>query len=756
MDPSLLSKHSSNPLQAPSDDPINSKYLQDLSGVLKREKNRGGRDPSSVHNNGVSEPEDLISTSDGVHGNDFGVGYDDEDMVNDDEAEEGMEELDEEELTLFEKDEQEQAQILAEIEDLENTVPTLKIDFKLIDRLGEGTFSSVYKAIDLEHHHKWHNKVWLGYHPETSSAHFQSVPYPTNSKVYVAIKRIYVTSSPSRIQNEIMLMEDCRGCRHVAQLITAFREKDQVVAIMPYHRNADFRNYFNTVPLSSIQQYLRCLLRALRDIHARQIIHRDIKPANFLFDPSTGQGVVVDFGLAQRAESVASTSCNHTAPTKDHPHGSLKSFSREHMQNMRMTLAEARKRSSGPSDKVGWFAEDTRLHIKANRAGTRGFRAPEVLFKCEDQTGALDIWSVGTILLSFLSCKFPIFNANDDVEALMEIATILGRKRIEKCAQLHNRTFTTNVPSIDHPGIPWSEMIERLNPSLRNGSPVPPRPTRSSSSSPHSSYNSYYNRGTDPLLPSAYDLLEKMLLPDMTKRITARDALFHPFLIETLPAASRSLDADEDMNTNTNMFDMSDGAADGGEGVLESREVDDPETGETIVARGDDLYVPHPVGEGICKKGHWVDEETGEPCCFEVVDDRTHSKEKERSKPKKDESKLSAKAKAKRDHDRRERIARERECSVYRLYVGPTGNLVDINQPDLSSEMRVVKVRLRRLEAGEGIAIGLDPCEYHRNGVVDASFYETHVQELQAEMEEDDGYADGDGRETDGMYSDEG
>lgn len=28
-----------------------------------------------------------------------------------------------------------------------------------------------------------------------------------------------------------------------------------------------------------------------------------------------------------------------------------------------------------------------RHHIKANRAGTRGFRAPEVLFKCEDQNG---------------------------------------------------------------------------------------------------------------------------------------------------------------------------------------------------------------------------------------------------------------------------------------------------------------------------------------------------------------------------------
>ncbi|KAG9002360.1 hypothetical protein FRB94_003976 [Tulasnella sp. JGI-2019a] len=745
MDPLLLSKHSSNPLQAPSDDPLNGKYLQDLSGVLRREKNRGDRDPSSVHNNVVSEPEDVICTSEGDRGGDHRSIYDDEDMVDENEDADGSEEeLDEEERTLYEKDEQEQAQILAEIEDLENTVPTLKNDFKLIDRLGEGTFSSVYKAIDLEHHHKWYNKVWQGHHPENSSAHFQSVPYPVHNKVYVAIKRIYVTSSPSRIQNEIMLMEDCRGCRHVAQLITAFREKDQVVAIMPYHRNVDFRNYFNTVPLSSIQQYLRCLLRALRDIHARQIIHRDIKPANFLFDPSTGQGIVVDFGLAQRAESVASTSCNHTAPTKEHPHGSLKSFSREHMQAMRSALAEARKRSAGPSDRVGWFAEDTRLHIKANRAGTRGFRAPEVLFKCEDQTGALDIWSVGTILLSFLTCKFPIFNANDDIEALMEIAAILGRKRIEKCAQLHNRTFTTNVPSIDHPGVPWPEMIERLNPSLRSGSPIPP-PQRGSSSPS----NPCYSRGTDPLLPSAYDLLERMLLPDMTKRITARDALFHPFLAETIPIASSSDDGHE----NSNMLDVSDGGTIDNGCVLESREVEDLETGEMIVVTGDDCYVPHPVGEGICKKGHWIDDETGEPCCFEVVDDGMNTGRG--TKPKMDESKLSARVRAKREQARRDRIARERNLGVYRLHVGPTGNLIDNNQADPSQETRVVKVRLKRLEAGEGIAIGLDPCEFHRNGVVDASFYETHVQALQAEMDEDDAYGECEGREADGMYSDD-
>jgi cell division control protein 7 len=41
------------------------------------------------------------------------------------------------------------------------------------------------------------------------------------------------------------------------------------------------------------------MFRALRDVHARGIIHRDLKPANFLFNPTTWEGTMVDFGLAE-------------------------------------------------------------------------------------------------------------------------------------------------------------------------------------------------------------------------------------------------------------------------------------------------------------------------------------------------------------------------------------------------------------------------------------------------------------------------
>lgn len=58
---------------------------------------------------------------------------------------------------------------------------------------------------------------------------------------------------------------------------------------------------------------------------------------------------------------------------------------------------------------------------------------------------AIDVWSAGMILLFFLTGKFPIFQSQDDMEALVEIATIIGYKQMEKVATLHSQSlFTTS------------------------------------------------------------------------------------------------------------------------------------------------------------------------------------------------------------------------------------------------------------------------------------------------------------------------
>ncbi|EUC57814.1 cell cycle kinase, putative [Rhizoctonia solani AG-3 Rhs1AP] len=533
-------------------------------------------------------PRTADTLEDEEGGDEDAEGEDDEDYLNSkreevvgaeveeqDALDPGEDPSDDEENSLAMKDEMERHYISAEMRQLKERVRGLVGNYELIDRLGEGTFSSVYKAIDLNFS-KYDNREWnthLGYadypillastpHSSKSRSKQYTPAFERRGRVFVAIKRIYVTSSPQRIANEIELMEAVRGCRHVSQLITAFRDEDQVVCVMPFHRSVDFRDYFQSLPMRTMQTYFRHLFRALRDIHAREIVHRDVKPANFLFDPKagpdgTGWGVLCDFGLAQRVEYPERTQCLHTSPTKDKPHGSRTKQSTHESTVINRKINTVRKRAEAGSHNIGYKTEDHRPRVKANRAGTRGFRAPEVLFKCESQTVALDVWSAGIILLACLSGKFPLFNSNDDTEALAEIAAIVGRNKIEKAAMLHNRTFLTNIPSIcKDKSRTWTQLVQDMNPKLAQ---------------PPSSWPEVEKAEHQRMVEDALELLEHCLNLDATRRITARDALRCRFLRDRkLPP--------------------------------------------------DDALAPHPAGQGVCAKLHCLDatDESGQLWCVQL------------------------------------------------------------------------------------------------------------------------------------------
>lgn len=195
---------------------------------------------------------------------------------------------------MYYREWEERLEVVHDIEKVNSQVKGLAEKYRIVDRLGEGTFSSVYQAIDV-FHHQHNNDYWKGKDRSSPSNTGDDRP----PLVYVALKRIYVTSSPERIHNELDIMEDLRGARNVAQLISAFRDEDQVIAVMPYHPNDDFRLFYRLLDPPSMQKYFRCLLRGLGDCHRRGIIHRDVKPANFLYDYARAEGVLVDFGLAE-------------------------------------------------------------------------------------------------------------------------------------------------------------------------------------------------------------------------------------------------------------------------------------------------------------------------------------------------------------------------------------------------------------------------------------------------------------------------
>ncbi len=437
------------------------------------------------------------------------------------------------------EDEPVDGQVQDDMDKLQDCFPRFREKYKLIKRIGEGlpstglpfsrsqltsgflgTFSTVYKAEDLQYDHfdndwdldkeneKWTPPPIKRFRDATSSGTMSMTSLQTQQRrrkpKYVAIKKIYVTSSPSRILNELELLHDLRSCPSVCPLITAFRHTDQVVAILPYFRHADFREYFRKMTATDMAIYMRALFTALSAVHAHGIIHRDIKPTNFLYDPATQRGVLVDFGLAER-EGVDSKPCVcHDDPTA-----------------RKNRLRAAFNASSAPHN--GYPKSDTRPSRRANRAGTRGFRAPEVLFKCTEQTTKIDVWSVGVVLLTILSRRFPFFNSADDVEAMVEIATIFGTKRMRAAGQLHGCMFETSIPTIGQTGFSLEKIIMWST-------------CRSDTDEPLS--------GEEKL---ALEFLNRCLELDPARRISADEALEHSFLqlgLDVAPEAGEDDDLD--------------------------------------------------------------------------------------------------------------------------------------------------------------------------------------------------------------------
>lgn len=359
----------------------------------------------------------------------------------------------------------------------------------------QGTFSTVYKAEQL---------------PQPTTTDEEADDHMTESEAdtltskrrkirrkpqIVALKKIYVTSSPHRIMNELELLHELRHSPYICPLLTAFRHLDQVVAVLPYFRHLDFRLYYRDFLVNDMRHYFRCLFHGLAHVHKAGILHRDIKPTNFLYDHSRRSGVLVDFGLAERQGT-------DWQPCLCQESGSKR---RDRFIN---SYAVQLLQSTQNLQSTGYPKNDSRPSRRANRAGTRGFRAPEVLFKCTSQTTKIDIWSTGVILLTFLSRRFPFFNSADDVDAMIEIASIFGRKKMQSTAAMHGQVFETNIETVGDKGftfekiILWASCREKESDSLL--------------------------RGEEQAVEFLYGLLEL----DPHKRMSAKEALHHPFLTD--------------------------------------------------------------------------------------------------------------------------------------------------------------------------------------------------------------------------------
>ncbi|KAH7862982.1 hypothetical protein Vadar_011788 [Vaccinium darrowii] len=183
------------------------------------------------------------------------------------------------------------------------------------------------------------------------------------------------------------------------------------------------------------QYFLYQLLRGLKYIHSANVLHRDLKPSNLLLNANCDLKIC-DFGLA---------------------------------------------RTTSETD------------IMTEYVVTRWYRAPELLLNCSEYTAAIDIWSVGCILMEIL-IREPIFPGKDYVQQLALITELLGTPEDSDLGFLRSenaRKYVKQLPRVSKQSFP--EKFPELS-------------------------------------PIAIDLAEKMLVFDPSKRITVEEALNHPFL----------------------------------------------------------------------------------------------------------------------------------------------------------------------------------------------------------------------------------
>ena len=121
---------------------------------------------------------------------------------------------------------------------------------------------------------------------------------------------------------------------------------------------------------------------------------------------------------------------------------------------------------------------------------SRYYRAPELVFGATEYTTAIDVWSVGCVMAEMI-LGAPLFAGESGVDQLVEIIKVLGT--------------------------PSKQQIFTMNPNYKEMK----FPQVKGSSLPK-----YFKNKTTP---EAIDLLEKMLQYSPKERVTAAEAMCHPF-----------------------------------------------------------------------------------------------------------------------------------------------------------------------------------------------------------------------------------
>ncbi|KAL6530081.1 Homeobox protein HD-6 [Orobanche minor] len=133
------------------------------------------------------------------------------------------------------------------------------------------------------------------------------------------------------------------------------------------------------------------------------------------------------------------------------------------------------------------------------RVASRYFKGPELLVDLQDYDYSLDLWSLGCMFAGMIFRKEPFFYGHDNQDQLVKIAKVLGTDELN--AYLHKYSLELD-PKLEalvgrHSRRPWLKFVNAENQHL--------------------------------VSPEAIDFLDKLLRYDHQDRLTAKEAMAHPY-----------------------------------------------------------------------------------------------------------------------------------------------------------------------------------------------------------------------------------
>jgi casein kinase II subunit alpha len=147
------------------------------------------------------------------------------------------------------------------------------------------------------------------------------------------------------------------------------------------------------------------------------------------------------------------------------------------------------------------------------RVASRYYKGPELLVDYQTYDYSLDLWSFGAMLAGMIFMREPFFRGNDNNDQLVRIARVLGTD--ELFTYLHRYNIKLS-----------SSFLKQIGRHNQRG------------------FDSFIVPGNSHLVtPEAIDLLSKLLRYDHMERLTAREAMQHPYFhpIVNMPSSASSV-----------------------------------------------------------------------------------------------------------------------------------------------------------------------------------------------------------------------